>query len=79
MANVLASFAEYERRLIGQRTKDALEVLKSQGTALGRARWPYRPPCGHLSSSARRAAFVAGIGTGLGGQGLYREVRLPTS
>jgi DNA invertase Pin-like site-specific DNA recombinase len=36
MANVMASFAQYERRLIGQRTKDALAVLKSQGRRLGR-------------------------------------------
>jgi len=36
MANVLASFAEYERRLIGQRTRDALAVLRAQGRRLGR-------------------------------------------
>jgi DNA invertase Pin-like site-specific DNA recombinase len=36
MANVLASFAQYERRLIGQRTKDALEIRRSQGVRLGR-------------------------------------------
>jgi DNA invertase Pin-like site-specific DNA recombinase len=36
MANVLASFAQYERRLISQRTKDALAVKRSQGVRLGR-------------------------------------------
>jgi len=36
MANVLASFAEFERRLIGQRTRDALAVRRSQGVKLGR-------------------------------------------
>jgi len=36
MANVLASFAQFERRLIGQRTKDALAVKRSQGVRLGR-------------------------------------------
>ncbi len=36
MANVLASFAQYERRLIGQRTKDALAVKRAQGVRLGR-------------------------------------------
>ncbi|MDP9223740.1 MAG: recombinase family protein [Actinomycetota bacterium] len=36
MANVLASFAEFERRLIGQRTRDALAVRKRQGVKLGR-------------------------------------------
>lgn len=35
-ANVMATFAQFERRLIGQRTKDALAVKKAQGTRLGR-------------------------------------------
>jgi DNA invertase Pin-like site-specific DNA recombinase len=38
MANVLATFAQFERRLIGQRTKDALAVKKAQGVRLGRPR-----------------------------------------
>lgn len=36
VANVMATFAQFERRLIGQRTKDALLVKKAQGTRLGR-------------------------------------------
>ncbi|WP_104524949.1 recombinase family protein [Blastococcus atacamensis] len=36
MANVMASFAEYERQLIGQRTSAALQVKKAQGARLGR-------------------------------------------
>jgi len=36
MAQVLAVFAELERRLIGERTKAALAVRKSQGVQLGR-------------------------------------------
>ena len=36
MAQVLAVFAELERRLIGERTKAALAVRKSQGVRLGR-------------------------------------------
>ncbi len=36
MASVMASFAQYERRLIAERTKDALAVLKSRGRKLGR-------------------------------------------
>lgn len=36
MANVMASFAEYERRLIGQRTADALAALRAQGRPISR-------------------------------------------
>jgi DNA invertase Pin-like site-specific DNA recombinase len=38
MANVLATFAQFERRLISQRTRDALAVKRSQGVQLGRRR-----------------------------------------
>jgi DNA invertase Pin-like site-specific DNA recombinase len=48
MANVLASFAQYERRLIGERTKAALAVKKAQGVHVGR-------PC---SVSPDRAAGI---------------------
>jgi DNA invertase Pin-like site-specific DNA recombinase len=36
LVNVMASFAQYERRLIGQRTRDGLAVKKAQGVKLGR-------------------------------------------
>jgi DNA invertase Pin-like site-specific DNA recombinase len=36
VAHILASFAEYERKLIGQRTKDALAVKRANGVRLGR-------------------------------------------
>lgn len=36
MANVFASIAEWEREIIGQRTKDALAVKRRQGVRLGR-------------------------------------------
>lgn len=36
VANVMASFAQFERKLIGQRTKDALAEKKRQGVRLGR-------------------------------------------
>jgi DNA invertase Pin-like site-specific DNA recombinase len=38
MANILATFAQFERRLISQRTKDALAVRRAQGVRLGRPR-----------------------------------------
>src|SRR5262245_7538759 len=36
MANMLATFAQFERRLISQRTKEALAVRRAQGIRLGR-------------------------------------------
>jgi DNA invertase Pin-like site-specific DNA recombinase len=36
MANVLATFAQFERRLISQRTREALAVKREKGVALGR-------------------------------------------
>jgi DNA invertase Pin-like site-specific DNA recombinase len=36
IANVMATFAQFERRLIGQRTAEALAVKKRQGFRLGR-------------------------------------------
>ncbi len=38
MATVLAAISQFERRLIGQRTKEALAVKRSQGVKLGRPR-----------------------------------------
>ena len=67
MANVLAMFAQFERRLISQRTREALAVKRSQGVRLGRpptldneagypcpARtisWPHI--CGHRGATER--------------------------
>lgn len=36
MANVLASVAQYEQRIIGQRTKDAVAAAKAKGILPGR-------------------------------------------
>lgn len=38
LAHVLATFSQFERRVIGQRTKEALAVKKAQGVRLGRPR-----------------------------------------
>jgi len=38
IASVLAVFAQYERRLIGERTRDALAVKRAEGIRLGRPR-----------------------------------------
>lgn len=36
IANSVANFSQFERRLIGQRTKEALAIKRSQGVRLGR-------------------------------------------
>ncbi|HEY0337560.1 MAG TPA: recombinase family protein, partial [Burkholderiales bacterium] len=36
MVNVMGSAAQWERRIISQRTKDALAVKRTQGVRLGR-------------------------------------------
>ena len=41
MANVLATFAQFERRLIRQRTREALAAKRASGVRLGR---PLSPP-----------------------------------
>jgi DNA invertase Pin-like site-specific DNA recombinase len=51
MANLLASFSQYERELIGQRTKEALAVKKANGVRLGRPR--------ELDDSTRRYVYKA--------------------
>lgn len=38
LASVMAAAAQWERRIIGQRTRDALAVKKAQGVQLGRPR-----------------------------------------
>jgi DNA invertase Pin-like site-specific DNA recombinase len=48
-AHMLIAFAQYERRLIGQRTKDALAVKQAQGVRLGRV--------STLPASVRRRIF----------------------
>jgi DNA invertase Pin-like site-specific DNA recombinase len=80
MANVLISFAQYERRLIGQRTKDALAVKRSQGVKLGRTstlpaavrRRIARDRARGLSYRAIADRLnAAGVPTGQGGQEWY--------
>ena len=71
MANVLATFAQFERRLIGQRTKDALAAKRAQGVRLG------RPPVladdvrGRIRTErATTGASFAAIAAGLNSEGV---------
>ncbi len=51
LAHIVAAIAQFERRLIGQRTKDALAVKRSQGVRLG------RPPVADAAVEARVMAL----------------------
>jgi DNA invertase Pin-like site-specific DNA recombinase len=64
MAQVLAVFAELERRHIGERTKAALAVKRAQGVRLGRP--PVLPVevVERIVSEARAGASRSAIGRG---------------
>ena len=65
MAQVLAVFAELERRLIGERTKAALAVRKAQGVRLGRPRNLPTDVVSRIVESRRSGATWATIASGL--------------
>jgi DNA invertase Pin-like site-specific DNA recombinase len=70
MANVFATFAQFERRLIGQRTKDALAVKKAQGYRLGR---PVLLPADvrdRIVTERQAGATMAAIATSLTAEGV---------
>src|SRR3954451_14995476 len=58
MASILATFSQLERRLIGQRTREALAVKRSEGVRLGR-------PVNLPASVARRIASENAAGRSL--------------
>jgi DNA invertase Pin-like site-specific DNA recombinase len=61
MANVMASFAEYERRLISQRTRDALAQKRAQGIRLGRPRAVTEETIRRISEQRRCGHSLADI------------------
>ena len=70
MAGVMASAAQWERRIIGQRTKDALAVRKAEGVRLG------RPPSidqwivDRIVSESRQGVSMAAIARSLNADGV---------
>ncbi len=77
MANVMATFAQFERRLIGQRTRDALAARRAAGVQLGRrstlpATVTNRIVCEREKGLSLRAIAdklnAAGVATGQGAQ-----------
>ena len=55
MLQVFGAFAEFERRRIGARTREALKVLKDRGVPLGAS----RPECRNLTAEARARGAAA--------------------
>lgn len=70
LSGVIASVAQYERRLIGQRTREALAVKKAQGVRLGRP--PRLSPATALRirTLRRTGLSFASITAQLNGQGV---------
>ena len=65
MANVLATFAQFERRLIGQRTRDALAAKRASGTRLGRPRTMPAPVLARICAERAAGRTLGAIADGL--------------
>ena len=70
MANVLATFAQFERRLISQRTKDALAVKRAQGVRLGRPRQLPQRVVNRILREREQGQDLAAIAEGLNRDGV---------
>jgi DNA invertase Pin-like site-specific DNA recombinase len=70
MASVMATFAQFERRLIGQRTRDALAVKRAQGVQLGRPRSLPAPVRRRIIRERERGATYAAIADRLNADGV---------
>jgi DNA invertase Pin-like site-specific DNA recombinase len=70
LASVMASAAQWERRIIGQRTKDALAVRKAQGVKLGRPALPRDALGRRIASMRRRGMTLQAIADTLNSEGV---------
>lgn len=70
MGNVMASFSQYERQLIGARTSAALQVLKSQGVRLGRPRVMDASVSARIISERQEGRTMQAIADGLNSDGV---------
>ena len=70
MASVLAVFAQFERRLIGQRTKEGLAVKRAQGVKLGRPRSLPDEVRARIIEERKRGATLTAIANDLNSDGV---------
>lgn len=70
MAGVMAQFAQFERRLIGQRTKAALAIKKQQGVTLGRPRSLPEGIVARIAAERAAGATLRAIAEGLNAEGV---------
>jgi len=69
-ANVVVSASQYERRLIGQRTKDALAAKRAAGVRLGRPRQLSDDVVERIVSAKADGGSLAGIARNLTSEGV---------
>ena len=70
MASAIATFAQFERRLIGQRTKDALAVKRAQGVVLGRPREIPESAIARIRELHDAGLGLAAVAKALNGEGV---------
>ncbi len=70
LASVMASAAQWERRIIGQRTKDALAIRKQQGVQLGRPALPKDTLSRRIAAMRKRGKTLQVIADTLNGEGV---------
>jgi DNA invertase Pin-like site-specific DNA recombinase len=70
VASVMATFAQFERRLIGQRTKDALAARRAAGVRLGRPRLIPESVVARIVAERAAGATLRGIVHGLNRDGV---------
>ena len=75
IANSVANFSQFERRLIGQRTKDALAVKRAQGVRLGRP--PVMPSnvVRRIETMRKKGVSIRGIAQALNEAGVPTPLR----
>jgi DNA invertase Pin-like site-specific DNA recombinase len=70
MANVLATFAQFERRLIAERTRDALAIRRREGVRLGRPPVMDEAVAQRICREREAGLTLQQIANGLNGEGV---------